>query len=166
MDLYAPEIQTSWRTFLGAAATIFYTFADTVIAAVLRRRIVALAVFRLDATAAGSRAVAIASPFAPLAVNWLQSPAGHALTAMTPLPDATGGSVGPRHVLGMALITITPVWYGAPQSPAHCLADNQPTAQFISILKQYTQYTLFIPIIRKHFKLVPYQSITMLLNFY
>ena len=109
-------------------------------AVVLRRWIIAFTVFFLDTTAAGPRTFPISSPCAPLAIHWLEISAGDAFTSKTPFVLAAGGSISPRHVLGT---TLTSVRCGAPQSPAHCLANNQPTAQFTSILKQYVCCVLF-----------------------
>lgn len=133
---HVPEIWATWRAFSGAAAAIFDALADAVITAVLRRRIIALAILPLDAAAASPRAFAVSSPFTPLTVNRLEISARNALAPVTPFIDAAWCAVGPRHVLSVTLLMMIPQWCGAPQSPTHCLAGNRPSPQFTSILKR------------------------------
>lgn len=111
---HVPEIWATWRTFSAAAATIFNTLADTVITAVLGRRIIALAIFPLNAAAAGPRTFAVSSPFTPLTVNWLEVSPRDALAPMTPFIDAAWRAVGPGHVLSVTLLMMIPQWCGAP----------------------------------------------------
>lgn len=139
-----PEIRSSRWALPRTTASIFHLFTNTVTTTVLRKWIVAFAVFLLDSTAAGSRTFSISSPFAPLAVNRLEiETTWDALASITPFVSATGSAISPRHMLGTTVIVMVFVRCGAPQSSAHCLADNQPTAQFISILKHYVRCALF-----------------------
>jgi len=133
---HVPKIWATWWAFSGAAAAIFYALADAVIAAIVRRRIVALAIFPLDSTTAGPRTFAVSSPFAPLTMHRLEVSTWDAFTAMTPFIDATRCTISPGHVLSVTLLMMIPQWRGAPQSPTHCLAGNRPSSQFTSILKR------------------------------
>lgn len=132
-EIYIPEIRTARWTFPRTATAILDTLTDTIIATIFRWWIIAFAVFPLDTAAAGPRTLAISSPFAPLTVHRFKISARNALTVMAPFVDAAGSAVSPWHMLGMTLLMMISEWCGAPQSPAHCLTNNQPHSQFTSI---------------------------------